>query len=325
MASSQRFDLFRSIYGEGELPRPFDLILVAQGQPEPPRFSPAARKIVEEIRASSHQFNAALGLASDYEPDDKARTRERTMLGQLLLGVLAERAFESIYKTTLGTTELALEDSREARNDTDYRVLNGQHRPVFRINIKFHGTLFRQAKTLVGLEPEDCFALATYKIKQGMDKQEKEVLPYLFVVVSCPVSALDVGRAIPSDIIELAAAIRASKRVSGKRSLEEKIVEHLLGIYDASFARMVTELREKLSTAPWRVLSARRADDLLRDNLFERVYAVRVRGFTRSYRNAEVDMHFSLSQDMTTLQDFLRQVAEIGLHGMAGKLERGLL
>jgi len=61
----------------------------------------------------------------------------------------------------------------------------------------------------------------------------------------------------------------------------------------------------------------------LRELLFERVFAVRVRTFTRSYRNAEVDMHFSLSSDMLPLVDFLKRLAEVGLHGMAVLLERG--
>src|SRR5690606_3410315 len=75
--------------------------------------------------------------------------RAETMLGQLLLGVLAEQAFEHIYRTTIGTTELSLEDDRGARNDTDYRVLNGGRRQVFRINIKLHGARFRNAKDMV--------------------------------------------------------------------------------------------------------------------------------------------------------------------------------
>ncbi len=37
-----------------------------------------------------------------------------------------------------------------------------------------------KAAELVGLDPSDCFALATYKIYQGLQKQEEEVLPYLF-------------------------------------------------------------------------------------------------------------------------------------------------
>src|SRR5689334_23212515 len=51
-------------------------------------------------------------------------------LGQMLLGSVAEQAFERLYKRELGTDDLALEDSRQERDDTDYRVLNGNKKPV---------------------------------------------------------------------------------------------------------------------------------------------------------------------------------------------------
>ena len=321
-------DLLRSIYGQDAIPRPFELLEIAQGiaqEPSSQKQSPAARKTIAAIQASTDPLHTALGLPLDFTFDPKDRRRVQTMIGQLLLGLLAERLFESIYKTELGTTELRLEDSREARNDTDYRVLNGQGRPVFRINIKFHGTLFRKAQEMVSLAPEDCFPLATYKIKQGLDKQENEVLPYLFVVVSGAISAPDVGALIPSDLIDLACYVHASKKISGKRKIEEKIVDRLANEVLPSFAPTLADLHSKLANATWRVLSARRANVLLREKLFERVYAVRVKGFTRSYGNAEVDMHFSLRDDMTPLREFLAQLGELGLHGIAGKLERGLL
>ena len=66
------------------------------------------------------------------------------------------------------------------------------------INIKFHDTAFRKAAELVGLDPGDCFALATYKIYQGLQKQEKEVLPYLFAVVGVSgLTGARVGEARP--------------------------------------------------------------------------------------------------------------------------------
>ncbi len=193
------------------------------------------------------------------------------------------------------------------------------------MNIKFHGTLFRQAKELVGLEPEDCFALATYKIKQGLDKQNSEVLPYVFVVVSSPASALDVGAAIPRDFVHLACLIHASRRVKGKRKVEERIVERLADGRVPAFAKTLSELQTQISRAPWRILSARKAEQLMLKLLFERVYAVRVRAFNRHYRNAELDMHFSLASDMTPLPDLLAKIAATGLHRVAGELERGLL
>jgi len=77
--------------------------------------------------------------------------------------------------------------------------------------------------------------------------------------------------------------------------------------------------------APWRVISARRADKLLREKLSERVFAVRVRAFNRSYGGAELNMHLSLSQDMTPLADFLKTMKDKGLHGVTAGVERGTI
>ncbi len=316
----------RAVFGDDRLPKPFNLLEYALTEAAPPpRIVARTRERIQALRTSADPYRDALGLSLSHVSDARSIERVSIMLGQLLLGVLAEREFEDIYKSTLGATELRLEDSREARNDTDYHVYNGQGVQVFRMNIKFHGTLFRNAQEVVGLAPEDCFALATYKIWQGLKKQEKEVFPYLFVVVSCPISARDVGAAIPDEWIRLGCLVYDSEETENMRAIEERIVAYLIDNATGDFAHRVKGLREALSRSTWRVLSARRADRLLREKLFDRVFAVRVKSFNRHFRNAEVDMHFSLNEDMTPLNDFLIELKKIGLHGMAGKLERGLI
>ena len=113
----------------------------------------------------------------DSHDGGKAWKLAKRGIGQILLGRVAERAFEQLYRRELGTDDLKLEDSRDERNDTDYRVLNGGGKPVFRINIKMHGTPFRRAQELVGLRPDDCFALGTYKILQGLNKEAAGDVP----------------------------------------------------------------------------------------------------------------------------------------------------
>jgi len=326
----------RAVYGSAPLPPPFDLLAAVHdlrtqaevNQPTPApldRRAAAKAKKIAALLAAPDALELATGIASGATIADKHLTYAETMLGQLLIGQLAEQAFELIYRNTLGTTELTLEDQRESRNDTDYRVLNGGGRQVFRMNIKFHGARFRKAQEMVGLDPEDCFPLATYKINQGLQKQQKEILPYLFVIISSPISAVDVGKQLPRAFVQLAALAHASKAITGKRKLEERIVEHLIASPTPEVAELVAALRERLAAAPWRVISARKADKLLRDLLFERVFAVRVRGFTRNYRNAELDMHLSLDQDMTPLTRFLTIIREKGLHGATAELERGTI
>jgi hypothetical protein len=80
---------------------------------------------------------------------------------------------------------------------------------------------------------------------------------------------------------------------------------------------------KRIRDARWYVLSARRGDSLLREKLFERVYAVRVPGFARHFGKAELDMHFSLKQDLRELHGFLRELREGGLQRASSMLERG--
>jgi hypothetical protein len=287
----------------------------------------STRRRIEALASSADPLEAVFGCHIEFAASAERMRRPREILGQLLVGELAERAFLRIYSETMGTTELILEDDRSSRNETDYRVLNGLRRPVFRINIKFFGTLFRNSRDLVGLESGDCFALATYKIYQGLQKQENERLPYIFAIVGVPgLTGGSVGAAIPEDLTHLVSLVHASTRVAGKRAIEERVVASLIEVEQAEpFRSALAGYRDRIEAAEWRVLSARRANRLLREKLFERVYAVRVRAFARNYRNAELDMHFSLRDDLTPLRGFLASLRDRGLHGLAVDLERGVV
>jgi hypothetical protein len=135
-----------------------------------------------------------------------------------------------------------------------------------------------------------------------------------------------VADSVPDDMLRLAALLKASKGLSEikKRDVEERIVEVLIG-QDApeSFVRLREQILLRLENADWRALSAEKANALLHAKLWDRVYAVRVRGFAQNYPNAELDMHFSLSQDMTPLSTFLRHYKEGGMQLILSMLARG--
>ena len=171
--------------------------------------------LVERIRAGGL---AGLAPYADRVTID-ALTKRRQGIAQMLLGALAERRFEELINHVTGGGVLQIEDHRPSRTNTDYRLLNGNNNPICRFNVKFHGSLFREARRYVGLDPDDCFALATYKINNALRRQELEKLPYIFLVLSVPdLSAADVGRPIPDDYVWALAALEG-KRVSRKRSL----------------------------------------------------------------------------------------------------------
>ena len=59
------------------------------------------------------------------------------------------------------------------------------------------------------------------------------------------------------------------------------------------------------------------------DRLFTRVHALRIPSFNRVFRNAEIDMHLSLSEEMIGFDEFLRTLAKRGSLELAVRLDRG--
>lgn len=241
--------------------------------------------------------------------------KRRLGIAQMLLGELAERRFETVIQEVTGGGILRIEDHRPSRTDTDYRLLNGNNSPICRFNIKFHGSLFREAPRFVGLQPDDCFALAAYKINNALRRQESERLPYIFLVLSVPdLSAGDVGRLVPDDHVWALAVLE------GRMALEEAIVSRVLRQdYFATFQPILDRMPE----GQFRVISAMKASRLLRENLFDRVHALSLKGFTRKFRNAEVDMHFSLSNELTAVRTFLQLLVEESPQRFAVRLYTG--
>jgi hypothetical protein len=311
------------LYPSTPWPKPFNLLrgkqLVTTGR----SLNDAARE-VGTTKARLAPFCSAvdgIGLIfGDEEPDERTRKSVRQILGNLIVGRCAEIVFERIYKEHTHTTELELRDLREGRSDTDYRLFNGRGRPVYRVNIKYHGSLFRRAKEMVGLEPHDCFALATYKIAGALQKQKNDELPYIFVVVSVPnLTADSIGAGVPAEIQDFVARVTHADDIPQKRNIEDRVVEVLQEEGHPAFESTL----KQVASANWYILSARKAEILLRKMLFERVFALRTRNFSRQFGGAELDMHFSLSQDLTPLKTYLEMLREAGYPRVTTLLERG--
>lgn len=322
-------ELAQKAYPDNKFPKPLDALIALHklqdgGQPLDSLKHHMRKRLAPLIQARDPvQAAYPVDRAAPPEKVEQRVRKGELMLGQLVLGTLAEQAFEDIYHRELGASEFRLDDYRGSRNDTDYRLLNGGGRPLFRINSKFHGSQFRRAKELVGLEPADCFALATYKIWSAIEKQRAESLPYLFIVISSPITSESVVNEVPGEVRELVRLVHAAEKAEGKRDLEERIVNGLLLADSGAFGERVRQWREQLAASRWRVLSAWRADKLLRDLLFDRVFAVRTRNFTQSFRNAELDMHFSLANDMIPLEEMLRILKSEGSQGIVGRAMQG--
>ena len=327
MNRQEFLQLVRELYGEEEWPKPLHRVKGAQLVDQGMEIGEAAKAVgtlsrsLEAVLDADDRLEAVLEC-SLRAVDQPHRERAIRTLGQLLVGRAAERAFEDIFQEEMETHELHLQDVREGRTDTDYRLYNGDSRPVYRINIKFHGALFERAPEMVGLEPEDCFALATYKIHSALAKQQEEGLPFIFAIVGVrTMSGEGVGARIPSEYVDGTAYIYQSPRAQRKRDFEDRVVAQLVDRGVDAFG----EAYEAIHGAEWYILSARRADHLVRQMLYERVFALRIPRFTQQFRAAEVDMHFSLAQDLTPLPDFLHMLQREGQAKAVTMLERGVL
>jgi len=192
MSDPDLIDFLQAAFPHGSWPRPFHIL---EGLPKiahgaSPRDAAKAvgtsTRLLEQAQKSANPQFDVIGISPSDIADDDLR-RAAIILGGLLLGQAAENAFEDIYREEMGgDAEFKLVDIREGRTDTDYRVLNGLNRRIYRLNIKFVGSTFRRAQELVGLESNDCFPLATYKIIGALEKQNHEHLPYIFAIVGVP-------------------------------------------------------------------------------------------------------------------------------------------
>lgn len=325
--------VLQAVYGHNSKPpKPLQLVeplyrlgLGDIGADDAAALAGTTRRRIEALLAAADPIGTLVGPVPEFTLD--VDTRVRGTLGQLLIGLMAERVFVELWNVALGIGDLTLRDDRQARGDTDFLVDDDRGRQVFRINIKFHGSSFRRARELVGLDPDDTFALATYKIHSALQKQEAEHLPYIFVVVGVRgLTGVVVGESIPDPLVRLVALAHGSKRITGKRSIEDATVTRIVDEPSAfAIASHIARFQSQIREAEWRVISARRADQLLRDMLYERAYALRVRAFARNYGGAELDMHFSVSRDLHPIQDLFGVLREHGMPGLVSRLERGTL
>ena len=140
------------------------------------------------------------------------------------------------------------------------------------------------------------------------------------MIVSVPdLTAESIGAGVPAELQDFVARVTVSPNIPRKRDIEDRVVAVLREDGQPAF----DTTHKRIKGAKWYVLSARKADKLLRELLFERVFALRTRNFSRQFRSAELDMHFSLSKDLTPLSVYLDMLREAGYPRVTTLLERG--
>jgi hypothetical protein len=236
----------------------------------------------------------------------------------MLVARIAEDEFESRYSDAMQGQEFTFADQRFEGTDTDFLVVDALERPAFRMNIKAHGTFFQQAQMFVGLDPEDTYALATYKVRQAVRKSQAEALPFLFAIVSSEdLASAPLADGLPDEYRAVADTSTLYTGLTGWERIEDRLVTHLLTTQPNS--NLVLGLRAAAADATWRVVSAIKANHLMNELLDQRVPAVSNPRF-KVAPNSQPNMHFSLSQDMVGLDELLVMLRDHGIQHVATKI-----
>jgi hypothetical protein len=239
-------------------------------------------------------------------------------MANMLVARIAEDEFERRYAKVMQGQEFTFADHRFEGTDTDFLVVDGRKRPAFRMNIKAHGTFFERAQMFVGLEPEDTYALATYKVRQAVRKSQAEALPFLFAIVSSKrLTSAPLADALPEEVRLVADTSTLYTGLTGWERIEDRVVTHLIDVHGDD--ELVSDLRAAASEANWRVISAIKANRLMNQLLDQRVPAVSNPRF-KVAPNSQPNMHFSLSQDMIDLDELLVKLRDDGIQHVATKI-----
>jgi hypothetical protein len=247
-------------------------------------------------------------------------SRRRRFAG-VVVGAIGEQEFERRYNEIAASSkEFTLADKTKEGTDTDFLTADTLARPAFRINVKSYGARFDKAKTFVGLEPEDTFGVATYKVRAAVRKSQREALPYLFAIVSATELRADaVAERLPPAVSHLLDTSTLYVKLEGWKTIEDRLVDLLLQPTGYGGSEVVEGLRRAIRAAEWRIISAIKANHLMNEKLDERVPAVSNPEF-KVAPNSQPNMHFSLNSEMISLEQLLELLRTNGIQHVATKI-----
>jgi len=266
------------------------------------------------------------GLPSIF-PNDERQSDERIkqFFANLYLARLAEDLFEEIFADSLADLGMTCEDRRQDYTETDFAIVD-RGEEICHVNVKAHSSKFQNALSFVGLQPEDTFPLAVYKILLGYKTSKQIQIPHIFAV-SILWGVVDEALSLiePNDVglIDLVFRTRVAQ---GKRKAEDRVVDYVVSRLKAEgkWVTLVGLLKKK---GMHRVISAKKAQSLFLELFDKRCIGLSLAGFGSRFKGkkgvpAEVNMHFSISQEMKPLEEFLQTLKRGHAEGIKQAIEQ---
>jgi len=214
------------------------------------------------------------------------RERRNAAFENLVVGTLAERVFRDQHLALLEPDGFKVVDYHESGENRDFGVQKeGLELPI---NVKVASTMFREARRVVDLDPEDCIPLGSYKAIGASERVSE--LVYVFLVdfqlrerVDGFMKTIDEDLAVGWDLLSWFGG-RGMKRAQDR-------------YIDALFERHDQQLRALAPGATsFRAISAQRALAIMRRRP-RRVPGLGVKAAGTGVIRGEVNIHVSVKQE----------------------------
>lgn len=219
-----------------------------------------------------------------------------------VVGRIAERVFRDDHLAALESDGFDIVDYHEQGENRDYGAQrDGLELPI---NVKVASTLFRNARQVVGLDPEDCVPISAYKAIGAAERVPD--LIYVDLVdftlrekVDLFMDGLDGPLAVGWHLLSWYGG-------SGVRRAEDAYVDALFAEHGEALKRLAPPVSQ------FRVISAKRVLAILR-HVPRRVPGLGVPGAGTGGFVAEVNVHVSVSDEMVPWNEIAEALRAEGI------------
>lgn len=251
-------------------------------------------EIAAAIRAASP---VVIGLGTSVRLN-----KPRAAFRNLVVGTIAEGVFESTQLRPLEKYGFKIIDYHEKGENRDFGV--NKDNLELPINVKTASTVFRNALKTVGLDPEDCIPVSTYKALGGSKRVPN--LIYVDLVdfalrekVDAFVESLVGPPAILWDLFSWYAG-------KGAKQAQDQYIKQLFSEHRPALEAFVDD------ASNFRVISAKKVVALMHQ-MPHRVPGLGIKAAGTGTFNAEVNLHISVSRETQPWADVANLIVEHGI------------
>ncbi len=277
----------------------------------------AARTVYDTSR---HTLKKSLELVKQMQKEgflavltrrDRTGSAENPVTKLFPATVTEQRFVEAVDDLCDMCTGLTYSDEREGQHShVDFGICQGAHEVP--VNVKNAGTRFERAENLVGLDPDDCLPIPTYKAYGAIEGN-----PNLLYVI-----------AVDFDLVQ-----QLNELLPALFTDEEATVWQLLNSYKGSLVRKAEDqfifstvrkhwdkIKAATAATDFHVISARRAIRILHTKP-KRTPGVGLRAWGTG-ASAEVNVHVSIKDETTPWQVVVDRIVSKGLEDIVLAVNR---